>query len=94
MCAPSSIQSFYSYSKLKDHFKEINNNELFIVGLDFHTGFLFKRKNILYFAHSNYINQLGVEIEIADQSEALLSSNAYFIGNLTGNDNLVSDWLK
>ena len=94
LCAANSVKRTTSFEALNQQFTEAPDNEIFIVGLDFHVGFLYKREGILYFAHSNYIGREGVEIEKADTSSALLSSDLYFTGNLSANKQLITDWLN
>jgi hypothetical protein len=79
-------------------FKEIceqfhgKDDGLYFVGLDYHVGFLLKKKDVLFFIHSNYINAAGVMIEIAEHSQAFRST-AYYIGNITTNNNLIRKWI-
>ncbi len=88
LCAPSSIRRFGKMSSLEQYLQNIPDNDVLIVGLDFHTGFIFKRNGKAYFAHSNYIDRRGVEVEAIEQSAALHSSKSFMIGNLTQNTNL------
>jgi hypothetical protein len=69
-----------------------NKNAIYIVGLDFHTGFIIKKGAETYFFHSNYIQAEGVIIERVEQSKALLNNQAFYIGNLTGNKELLKTW--
>lgn len=69
-----------------------NKNAIYIVGLDFHTGFIIKNGDETYFFHSNYIQAEGVILERIEQSKALLNNQAFFIGNLTANKELLKAW--
>jgi len=63
-----------------------------IVGLDFHVGFIYKKKNKIYFTHSNYIDRKGVEIELFNESIALKNSNLYVLGNFSNSDIMIAKW--
>ena len=93
LCDPQSIQRFTSFEKMSSFLEQQADNEIFIVGLDFHVGFLFRRRGKLYFAHSNYTDSEGVVIEEAEHSVALGHSRAYVLGNLSSNKILFSPWL-
>ncbi len=67
---------------------------LYVVGLSNHVGFLEKTGNNIYFIHSNYMGPVAVEKELAADSDAFNSSNVFVVGNLTGNNDSVSKWLK
>ena len=67
-------------------------NSLFVVGLDFHTGFIVNDGNNTWFIHSNYINRKGVVKELISDSPALRSSRTRYITCLTGNAFLLK-WL-
>lgn len=94
LCDRETIKNISSIEKLFIFLDNLNENEILIVGLDFHVGFIFKKNNQHYFAHSNYINRNGVEIELAQNSTALKNSNLYVVGNLTRNKNLTRSWLN
>ena len=94
LCKTSSIKKFTTMDKLNQYMEHVGENEILLVGLEFHVGFIFKRNNKNYFAHSNYIGSEGVMVEIANQSSALKSSNFYMIGNLTKNENFIQNWLR
>lgn len=72
--------------------KKQTKNAIYIVGLDFHTGFIIKKGAETYFFHSNYIQAECVILEPIEQSKALLNNQAFFIGNLTGNKELLKNW--
>lgn len=88
LCDKSSIKKFSNISQVQQYLNNRNEKEIFIVGLDFHTGFIIKDGIDYYFLHSNYINQQGVTKEKLDESSALKSSNLFVIGSLTVNTNL------
>jgi hypothetical protein len=65
--------SRFSYEQFSDYLKE-NGPAVFIVGLDYHTGFIVNDGNESWFIHSNYINKEGVVKERVSDSKALKSS--------------------
>ena len=67
---------------------------IYIVGLDFHTGFISSNADGIFFIHSNYINREGVVKELAANSAALAQSNYFMLGNLTTNEDLLAKWVK
>jgi hypothetical protein len=88
LCETSSINRYSTLVQMKDYLKKQDEKEVFIVGLDFHTGYIIKEGDDFYFLHSNYINRKGVMKEKVDDSKALKNSNLYMIGSLTQNSNL------
>ncbi len=83
------ISGFDNFSA---YMKKQSKNAIYIVGLDFHTGFIIKKGYDTYFFHSNYIQEEGVILERIEQSKALLNNQAFFIGNLNGNKELLKVW--
>jgi len=94
LCDTKSIVRLTSIEQVSDFMKDVNENEILIVGLDFHVGFLFKRDKKAYFAHSNYIEMAGVEIELMEDSQAFSHSDVYVVGNLTKNRAMTENWLN
>lgn len=83
-----------SIASLKEYLGQQQQNGVFIVGLDFHTGFIIKTGSQYYFLHANYINRQGVVKEKLDESAALAASKSFMIGSLTGNRSLLQQWIK
>src|SRR5690606_26228730 len=54
------IKRFADFNKLKEYIKNQPNYSIFIIGLDYHTGYILKSENKIYFLHSNYIDKEGV----------------------------------
>ncbi len=79
----------------KKLFRYINSkkNQLYVVGLDNHVGFISKEKDGIYFIHSSYIDPVAVIKEKAATSEALISSNLFVLGHFTENDAIIKTWL-
>jgi hypothetical protein len=77
-------------------FRYINSkpNQLYVVGLDNHVGFISKEAGGVYFIHSSYLEPVAVIKEKAQSSEALISSDLFVLGQLTENDTIIKSWLK
>ncbi len=88
LCDQNTIKQFSKISQLKHYLDKRNDKEIFIVGLDFHTGFIIKNGKEYYFLHSNYINEEGVIKEKMETSLALNHSKSFMIGSLTANTSL------
>ncbi|MBK21979.1 MAG: hypothetical protein CMP63_06675 [Flavobacteriales bacterium] len=67
------------------------NNRLYVVGLDYHVGFLAVENDSVYFIHSDYFNG-KVVCEKASESISFSSTNAYVYGELTNNPLLFTRW--
>jgi len=87
------IESFNSLDKLNSYLAKQPINSVFIIGLDFHTGYIVKTATNCYFFHSSYIKKEGVVREKIDASQALNNNKFFMIGNLTANENLLRKWV-
>jgi hypothetical protein len=65
-----------------------------IIGLDFHTGFLYHDGENCWFIHSNYIGKEGVIMESAAFSAALKASKTRMVGFVTQDENFMGKWIK
>lgn len=83
LCDSKSIKHFSKIEQVEKYLNGRNEHEIFIVGLDFHTGFIIKDEAKLYFLHSNYIKKEGVVKEEIRNSRALLSSKSFMIGSVS-----------
>jgi hypothetical protein len=81
------------FEGLKTYLSGQPEHTVFIVGLDFHTGYITKEKKDCYFIHSNYIDSKGVTKEKIDISEALQASKTFMIGSISGNDAFMKKWV-
>lgn len=91
LCQQESIRIFNRTHQLI-HYLENNGNGLYILGLDYHIGFLAKEEAGLWFIHSSESG--GVIREKVEDSEALFSSNLLVVGNLLVNREIIEKWLK
>jgi len=67
-------------------------DDIYIVGLDSHVGFLLKENNQVFFVHSNYMGPVAVTKEIAVESDALNSSERYVLGSILKNKDILQKW--
>lgn len=81
-------------SQLETYLNRQSANTIFIVGLDFHTGYILKTDSECYFLHSNYINKQGVVKEKIADSKALAQSKVFVLGNLSINRSLLKKWVQ
>lgn len=88
------VERFSTIENLEKYLKTQPNNSVFIVGLDFHTGYILKDSTENYFLHSNYIDRKGVMKEKIKESSALNSSKSFMIGNLSNNKKLIENWIN
>jgi hypothetical protein len=87
------IKSFNSLSKLDSYLAKQPVNSVFIIGLDFHTGYVIKTASGCYFMHSYYYKNIGVVKEKIDESQALSTNKFFMIGSLTANEGLLRKWV-
>lgn len=88
LCKKNSIKTFSSIEQVESYLKNNSQHEIYIVGLDFHTGFIIRDNDKNYFLHSNYINREGVVKEELRNSKALSASKLYVIGSLSQNEEI------
>jgi len=69
-------------------------DQLYIVGLDNHVGFIYKENSSIYFIHSSFVSPGYVVSEKAEDSSVLTYSNVYILGSLTYNKSILKKWLK
>ena len=66
--------------------------EIYVLGLDYHVGFVVREGEEVYFVHSDYIGRSGVKREKLNESRAIQASKSYVIGSLTTNKSLLKKW--
>ncbi len=67
---------------------------LYIVGLDFHTGFILCEKSKIYFIHSAYIPPDCVTREDASSSPILVHSQYRVTGKISDDMNFIRKWVQ
>lgn len=66
---------------------------LWVVGLDFHVGYLWNDGSDVRFCHSNYIGAVGVMCEDAANSTAFAASRVHVLAQLL-DDGMLTKWLE
>ncbi len=97
LCLEPKDSLFIRYTSRDKFVKEFSSNAkdgIYLVGLSFHVGYLYKSANDLFFIHSNYINQQGVIKEKAIESQALEASDVFVVADITNNQLLIKKWLE
>ncbi len=95
LTASSAIKRFSNHPSMKDILKWIYTKEegLFIVGMDFHVGYIIYNKNKITFCHSNYYktNQ-KVIIQNTTEKSPLTDSKYVVIGKIL-TDEMIIKWM-
>ena len=90
----SDIKILSSLEKVTQYLNTQPDSSSFIIGLDFHTGFVTKGVDGTFIIHSNYIGDEGV-VKEPIQSAAVLANNKYFmIGNLGMRKDQIQTWMN
>ena len=85
--------SSLTYTAFNDKLKE-DGKGVYVIGLDFHTGFIVNDGAENWFIHSNYIERKGVTKEPVINSGALKSSKTRWLVSLTGDTSFLQRWLR
>ena len=88
------IERFHNAS-LKEFVKKIEQSGfgLYVVGLDFHVGFILHDGADVYFIHSSYVAPSKVVREKAVESTVLASSKYRVVGKISGDEQFLIKWL-
>lgn len=89
-CDKSSVQYYKSIGSIHSDLK--SKPGLYIIGLDYHVGFIISSQNKVWFFHSDYFSDKVIKEEILSSTN-LKSSHTYLIGNLLSNDTLLDKWI-
>jgi len=92
LCEPTSMKRLASLEKLNNYLENRDEREIYILGLDYHVGFVVREGGESYFVHSDYIGSSGVKREKLNDSRAIHASESYVIGSLTTNEKLLKRW--
>lgn len=87
------VQRLTSFEQLISYIS-LQPNQLYVIGLDNHVGFISMSNGKITFIHSTFVDEAVVITEIAKESLVLKNSNLYILGNLSGNDALLLSWLS
>jgi len=92
LCEPGSMKRYASLEKLNNYLAGRAEREIYVLGLDYHVGFVVRDGGESYFVHSDYIGSSGVKREKLNDSRAIHASESYVIGSLTANRKLLKKW--
>ena len=87
------VVSFTDIDELIRHLSS-KPDQLYIVGLDNHVGFISNQHGVITFVHSTFVDDACVIFEKAHESLVLKNSRRYVLGNLLDNDTLLLHWLS
>jgi hypothetical protein len=85
--------SSLSYTDFNERVTSLGKG-VYIIGLDFHTGFIINDGAKNWFLHANYIDRQGVIKESLLNSRALKSSKTRWMVCLTSDIDFLSRWIK
>jgi len=85
--------SYLSYSDFNNELKNCGKG-VYIIGLDFHTGFIVNDGVENWFIHSYFVKRRGVVKEAVLNSRALRSSKTRWIISLTNDKEFLYKWMK
>lgn len=83
---------FTSKEALIQHLKA-QPDGIYVLGLDYHVGFLVVQQGVVDFVHSDYFNGKVVR-EPALKSAAFCATENYVIGALSNNKHVIANWLN
>lgn len=85
---------FRSLEALEKHLQAQQGEQLYVLGLDYHVGFIQQKDSTYSFTHSSYYDPVKVTNEQFDASAALEYSSVYVLASLFEKDDLVKKWLS
>ena len=88
------IRTTGSLENVKSYLETQPDSSVFIIGLDFHTGFVTKCDTTYHLIHSNYISNQGVVKERLDEAHVLTNNSFFMIGNLSTRKDRIAQWMK
>jgi hypothetical protein len=90
ICGKENKKVFNSKETVLQHLT-LYKNSLFVVGLDYHVGYLANIEGEVYFIHSDFFHKKVVK-ELATQSTGFNYTNTYHLGSLSQNLTLIKKW--
>lgn len=88
------IKKFRKFEQMQTFLDASDKDEVFILGLDYHVGFVVRKNNKRYFIHSNYFGNAQVEKEAFEKSYSAQSSELFYLGSLSDNQEFIARWLR
>lgn len=92
VCGENNTIKYQGYDRVMTQFHGLSNS-IFIVGLDYHVGFIVVQNREAFFVHSDYVNGAVVR-EKLNESEAFQSSQVYVVGTFLPNMMMLEKWLS
>ncbi len=89
----SLIHTTYDMEELLDYIKQ-REDQIYLIGLSNHVGYIEKRGPQVSFIHSNYIDAQGVVKEEAASSSALEASSIFMVATISKNERLIHQWIQ
>ncbi len=88
------IHYFQNSDSVEEKMMETLSDGLYVVGLDFHVGFILKKEKELYFIHSNYRFPAMVIFESVTDSDTFHESKSFYIGGISKSTWFMKRWLQ
>ena len=90
VCGKNNMKRYVSSEAILTALKA-EGEGLYIVGLDYHVGFLIVEKGEVFFVHSDYFNGKVLR-ELAKESIGFGATQSYIVGEITNNGQLMTNW--
>ncbi|MFK7971538.1 MAG: hypothetical protein AB8F95_14300 [Bacteroidia bacterium] len=84
---------FSDLDSLDSFLEKKAGNHLYVIGLDYHVGFLAEDSSGHVFTHASYFDPVEVTSQRFDESAVLESSEVYVVAPFLDSDALIKDWL-
>ncbi len=94
VCGEKPVLATTSKEKLFEYLNRQPEDGLYIIGLSFHVGFILRENGRNFIVHSDYFPPVAVCKKPLETSNAILTSNDYFLGSLSDNPTFLKKWLK
>lgn len=92
LCATSSKKTFTKIASLESYLEKQGDDQLYILGLDNHVGFIIRENGVNYFVHADYTRDRIARREQLSESPPVIHSNILVIGNVLDNGTLMNNW--
>ena len=87
------LQRFQGLDALQSYLEAQEGDRIYVVGLDYHVGFIDQQDSSLRFTHASYYAPAEVVSQKFSESAVLQGSKAYVLAPLFESGTLVEDWL-
>jgi hypothetical protein len=88
----NNLHWYNNFETLEAEIKQ-NGNHIYVLGLDYHVGFLVVENYEVYFVHSDFYEGKVLK-ELALSSPSILGSERFALGQITHNNNLIKKWIQ